>query len=214
MTLQLESYLAQIERWPKTGQRILAQYDSETIVVYQAYSPEIGHFAGRHGYFGDGFSLNRMSWIKPNFLWMMYRSGWGTKPGQEVVLAVWLKRSAFDSILGQAAHSTYQPNVYDSYEAWQAAVARSPVRVQWDPDHHPSGAKQNRRAIQLGLRGAVLANYAREWIVHLEDISPLVAEERQHVANRRYAELFTPRETVYPVPDEVVARKLQVDPTP
>src|SRR5262245_58806343 len=26
-----------------------------------------------------------MSWIKLNFLWMMFRSGWGTKPDQEVI---------------------------------------------------------------------------------------------------------------------------------
>ncbi|GET40082.1 hypothetical protein MiSe_48900 [Microseira wollei NIES-4236] len=78
MKLVTESYLAQIDRWPKTGRHILAQFDDESIVVYQAYRPAIGHFAASHGYFGGEFSLNRMSWIKPNFLWMMYRSGWGT----------------------------------------------------------------------------------------------------------------------------------------
>ncbi|WP_216092858.1 DUF4291 family protein [Candidatus Marithrix sp. Canyon 246] len=26
-----------------------------------------------------------MTWIKTNFLWMMYRSEWGTKQGQETV---------------------------------------------------------------------------------------------------------------------------------
>ncbi|WP_141653813.1 DUF4291 family protein, partial [Erwinia billingiae] len=25
------------------------------------------------------FSMTRMTWIKPSFLWMMYRSGWGMK---------------------------------------------------------------------------------------------------------------------------------------
>ncbi|MFM7854759.1 MAG: DUF4291 family protein [Flammeovirgaceae bacterium] len=29
-----------------------------------------------------GLSLNRMTWMKPNFLWMMYRSGWATKHNQ------------------------------------------------------------------------------------------------------------------------------------
>ena len=43
-------------------------------------------------------NYNRMSWIKPNFLWMMYRSNWGRSQGQEVVLAVRLKRSFFDSL--------------------------------------------------------------------------------------------------------------------
>jgi hypothetical protein len=29
-----------------------------------------------------------LTWIKPPFLWMMYRCGWATKPGQETVLDV------------------------------------------------------------------------------------------------------------------------------
>ena len=93
---------------PKIGRYILAQFDEEGVIVYQAYRPAIGHFAATHGYFGgDHFSLNRMSWIKPNFLWMMYRSGWGQKEGQEVVLAVKIKREAFDIILTNAVWSTY-----------------------------------------------------------------------------------------------------------
>jgi Domain of unknown function (DUF4291) len=42
--------------------------------------------------------------MKPNFLWMMFRSGWGMKEGQETILAIWLKRSAFDTLLEQAVH--------------------------------------------------------------------------------------------------------------
>ncbi|HBY80241.1 MAG TPA: DUF4291 domain-containing protein, partial [Cyanobacteria bacterium UBA11148] len=72
----------------------------------------IGHFAAQHGYFGGEFSLKRMSWIKTNFLWMMYRSGWGTKADQEVVLAIWLKRSAFEEILAAAVPSSYVPELY------------------------------------------------------------------------------------------------------
>src|SRR5581483_8831594 len=97
--------------------------------------------------------LDRMSWIKSNFLWMMFRSGWGTKEGQEVVLAVWLKRPAFEAVLQQAVHSTFVPELYAGREDWKQAVARSCVRLQWDPDHDPSVAKVERRAIQLGLRG-------------------------------------------------------------
>ena len=137
MNLITEPYLAQDARWPRSGRHILAQFDAESVVVYQAYRPEIGHFAARHGYFGGGFSLGRMSWIKPNFLWMMYRSGWGTKEGQEVTLAVRLRRDAFDEILRLAVHSTFMPEVYGTHEAWQRAVAGSDVRLQWDPDHGP-----------------------------------------------------------------------------
>lgn len=92
-------------------------------MVYQAYRPEIARFAAANGYFGDGFSLNRMSWIKPNFLWMMHRSGWAQKQGQEHVLAVRLHRENFDAILAQAVPSSYAPELYASREAWSAAVA-------------------------------------------------------------------------------------------
>jgi hypothetical protein len=119
MPLITEPYIPQVARWPASGRHILAQFDAESVVVYQAYRPEIGHFASRHGYFGGAFSLNRMSWIKPNFLWMMNRSGWGTREGQEVTLAVRLRRDAFDEILRRAIHSSFVPEVYGTEDAWK-----------------------------------------------------------------------------------------------
>jgi hypothetical protein len=208
--LLTERYLEQRPRWPSSGRPILAQFDAESVVVYQAYRPEIGHFAAEHGYFGGAFNFDRMSWIKPNFLWMMFRSGWGTKPDQEVTLAVWLKRSAFDAILQEAVHSTFVPEVYGSEAEWKRAVAGSSVRLQWDPDHDPSGAKVERRALQLGLRGEMLARYAREWIVRIEDISPFVAEQRGHAQPTAYDQLALPREEVYPVADAETAARLGV----
>ncbi|MEG4444949.1 DUF4291 domain-containing protein [Microcoleus sp. AT9_B5] len=209
MKLRTEPYLNQVSNWPKTGRHILAQFDENTVVVYQAYRPAIGLFAAAQGYFGGEFSLNRMSWIKPNFLWMMYRSAWGTKPGQEVILAVWLKRSAFDEILASAVYSKFVPAVYGSEKSWQQAVKNSAVRLQWDPDSHPSGAKLERRAIQLGLRGSVLASYAREWIVNIEDISEFVQQQLQYKGGDR-SQLFTPCETLYPVTDPDISHKLRL----
>ena len=119
MNLITETYLEQNKRWPKTGNHILAQFDDKSVVVYQAYNPSIGHFAASHGYFGGEFKLNRMSWIKTNFLWMMYRSGWATKIGQEVILAIKIKREAFDSILSQAIHSTFKPEIYETRVKWK-----------------------------------------------------------------------------------------------
>jgi hypothetical protein len=204
MRLIAEPYLSQKAHWPTSGRPVLAQFDAGSVVVYQAYRPEIGHFAARHGYFGGGFSLGRMSWIKPNFLWMMYRSGWGTKPGQEVTLAVRLRRDAFNEVLGRAVHSTFVPEVYGTEDAWKKAVADSDVRLQWDPDHGPAGAPLERRAIQLGLRGDSLARYASEWLLEVEDISEFVAEQRSN-ARAPYDLLVTPRERVYPWGDPEVA---------
>jgi Domain of unknown function (DUF4291) len=211
MRLITEPYRTQEACWPRTGRHILAQYDADSIVVYQAYKPAIGHFARKHGYFGGEFSFDRMSWIKANFLWMMYRSGWGTKEGQEVTLAVRIRRNAFDDILRAATHATFVPEVYPSHADWQESVAKSAVRLQWDPDHHPSGARCERRAIQLGLRGDMLARYARDWIVDIEDISNFVEQQRRHVNQGAYDELVTPRESVYDVNDPAVARKLGID---
>jgi hypothetical protein len=208
MKLTTESYQAQAARWPRTGRHILAQFDSDSVVVYQAYRPSIGRFAAEHGYFGGEFSLARMSWIKPNFLWMMYRCGWGTKPDQEVVLAVRLRRAAFDEILAQAVPSRFESDLFATPAAFRDAVANSSVRLQWDPDHDPSGAPVERRAIQLGLRGEVLRCYAREWIVDIQDISPFVAEQRAHAGQAGWPQLATPSEEIYPVTGPGVAQRV------
>ena len=75
------------------------------------------------------------------------------------MLAVRLKRSAFDEILRLAVHSSFVPEVYENEAAWKAAVGKSDVRLQFDPDYNPSGAPVERRAIQLGLRGEILAKW-------------------------------------------------------
>src|SRR3984893_10286096 len=146
MVLVTEAYSEQVKVWPKDGRHILAQFDDRTVIVYQAYRADIGRFAAEHGKFGGDFSYSRMSWVKPNFLWMMYRSGWGTKEGQEVTLALRLRREFFDSVLAAAVPSTWDPEQVPSEDEWSKAVSHSSVRLQWDPDHHPSGAKLERRA--------------------------------------------------------------------
>src|SRR5262249_7832347 len=156
-----EPYLAQAARWPSSGRHIMAQYDAASIIVYQAYRPAIGRFAATHGYFGGELSLTRMGWIKPGFLWMRYRWGGGTQSGQEAVLAIRLQRTAVDTILAEAVHSHFMSEVYGDEAAWRAALERSSVRLQWDPDHDPAGKPLERRAIQLGLRGEALQRYSR-----------------------------------------------------
>jgi len=79
MELTLKKYKEQLQGWPHKGHHIMAQYDDEKIIVYQSYRKEIGEFVIKNQYFGGAFSLERMTWIKPNFLWMMYRNGWGNK---------------------------------------------------------------------------------------------------------------------------------------
>lgn len=196
MPLDFEPYQLQLPHWPTSGRHVLAQFDAETIIVYQAYRPAIAGYAVAHGHFGGDFSFNRMSWVKPNFLWMMFRSGWGTKPNQEVTLALRIRRNFFDSLLAGAVPSSFWPDRYAAEADWKRAVATSDVRVQWDPDHHPSGAKLERRAVQLGLRGDALEQFARRELLEVLDISAFVAGQREALATLGVAGLVTPRERV------------------
>lgn len=151
-----------------------------------------------------------MSWVKPNFLWMMYRCGWGTKADQEITLAVRIKRAFFDAALAAAVPSSFGASGTTDNEQWKRDVAASQVRLQWDPDHDRSGGKCERRAIQLGLRGEMLRQYAREAILEIEDISEFVAAQRSH-AHPPYADLMMPRERVYVPGDAAIGARLGLD---
>lgn len=129
---------------------------------------------------------------------MAFRCGWATKENQEVVLAVSLRREAFDSLLADAVSSVFDPARYATEAEWKQALASSDVRQQWDPDHDPGGGSITRRALQLGLRGEPLARYAREWIVAIEDLTDYVREQRPHALSGDWKHLRTPLERTYP----------------
>src|SRR5215475_7737716 len=106
---------------------IRAVYSDRTVRVYQAYRPEIALPALKAGRFVPPFSMNRMTWIKPSFNWMMYRSGYGTKPGQEVVLGIDITREGFEWALKNAVLSKFTPAVHASLEKWQNLLKANPV---------------------------------------------------------------------------------------
>jgi hypothetical protein len=210
--VKTEAYLEQSARWPSAGRHILAHFDDETIVVYQAYRPAIARYAIEHGAFGGpDFSFARMSWVKPNFLWMMYRSGWGAKRDQEVILGLRLRRGFFERLLALAVPSSPGVGPHATHAAWQAAVAGSDVRLQWDPDHDPSGQRVERRAIQLGLRGELLREYAAAQILEVIDMTPLVTEQRPHSKREAWPRLRTPEEHVYRPREAETARNVGLD---
>jgi hypothetical protein len=195
-TFITKPYLQQLSTWPSEGRHIMAHYDETSIIVYQAYRADIAQHAVEHQRFGGAFSYTRMSWIKPNFLWMMFRCGWASKPGQEHVLAIRLPRAFFDELLHQAVISTFDAAQYQSMEAWQAAVKKSDVRLQWDPDHDPIGKSLARRAVQLGLRGEALRRYGQIAPLSIEDITEFVREQSAN-AKPPFASLHIPEEKEY-----------------
>ena len=128
-------------------------------------------------------------------MWMMYRAGWATKPNQERILAVKLKKEGFEEILLQAVASSFKPDIYDSHEHWKTRLQASPVRLQWDPDHNPIGEKLERKAIQIGLKGKILERFNDEWITAIQDITPFVKEQHQF-AKGDFSKLEVPIERV------------------
>lgn len=208
--MKVADYDEVVKTWPNEGRHILASHDAESLVVYQAYRPAIGRYAAEHQRFGGEFSFSRMSWIKPNFLWMMYRSAWGTKEGQEVILAVTIPRSLFDEILAVAVPSSFDAARYQGVDEWKAALEKSEVRLQWDPDHAPDGSPEKRRAIQLGLRGGMLRRYAETEVIRIEDISEFVAEQRELVSSSKHR-LQVPFEGVYRPSRENAIRAVGLD---
>ncbi|WP_436777462.1 DUF4291 domain-containing protein [Yinghuangia sp. YIM S09857] len=182
--------------------RIRADFDARSIVVYQAYSPSIADAALRAQRFVPPFSYGRMTWIKPSFLWLMHRSNWARKPGQQRILAVRVTREGWEKALARAVLTTADPD----------AVAQADVHVQWDPERSPRGAALNHYSIQVGVGRALVREFAEDWVVGITDLTPtahrIVELVRSGRADR--AKALLPGEKVYPVP-AAIARRIGVD---
>ena len=178
---------------------IRAEYDNDTITVYQAYNKEIALNAIENQTFVTPFKFSRMTWIKPSFLWMMYRSGWATKEGQEYILKIKIKRSGFDWALQNSCLSHFDKDIYTTKDYWKLQLKKAPVRIQWDPERNIQLQPLEHRAIQIGLSGIAVYQYAQEWIVSIEDITPLSKQIRQLVLDKdiKEAKSLLPREKFF-----------------
>ena len=151
---------------------IRALYDNSTITVYQAYHSVIAQAAVQNQTFVSPlFKKTRMTWLKPSFLWMMYRSGWATKENQEHILAIKIRRSGFEWALQNSSLSQFDSLIHASYKDWKEKLHNSPIRIQWDPERDILLETLPYRAIQIGLSGIGVEKYLAEWIVQIEDIT-------------------------------------------
>ncbi|NHA05948.1 DUF4291 domain-containing protein [Mucilaginibacter sp. HC2] len=212
MKIDTELYQDSLKRLPDAGQRILAHQKDDLIVVYQAYKHGIADFAVANQYLGGpDFSYSRMSWIKPGFLWMMYRCGWAEKENQERVLALWIQKSDFENILEQAVLSSFNSLYHESHEQWKSDLATKEVRLQWDPDHNPYGNKLQRRAIQIGLKGEALAGFGKKQIRLIEDVTGFVKEQKVLLDDGHINHLAIPVETVFDSKNQQLKDKIGVE---
>jgi hypothetical protein len=194
-------------QWPLQGRHVLASFDDDVIVVYQAFNESIAKYAvEKQTFLGcPGYCPHRMTWIKTNFLWMMYRCGWCMKDAnQSRVLAIHLMRSGFDEIIRRSVDVSLRLSVDD--QQFESSLKNGDVRCQWDPDHDPSGEKEKRRAIQLGLKGSSANEFVSRWIVKIEDITDdFVVPQAATAQSQDWSNLMVPFERVYlPLHQEVV----------
>jgi hypothetical protein len=181
---------------------IRAIYDESTIRVYQAYSDEIADTALVHGTFvSPPFKLDRMTWIKPSFLWMMYRAGWGYKDdGQRRILAIDVIREGFDWALANGCPS--HPDASITKEEWHRRKNSSPVRIQWDPERNLHLDPLPYRSIQIGLGNQAVDRYVNHWIRKITDITDLAHSIYSLVSENKldHARAMLPSERVYQDP--------------
>lgn len=187
---------------------IRADYDRDTIVVYQAYREAIGKPAIENKRFVPPFSYTRMTWIKPSFLWMMERSNYGQKSGQEYILAIRIKCSAWEYALSQAVLTHPSHRVYSNGEVWRQMFDDAKVHVQWDPERSIRGGKLDYRSIQVGISRHLIQEYNEDWIVDIKDYTPLANKIYKLRLDGRHdkAKELLPKEKVYPVSDEIMKR--------
>jgi Domain of unknown function (DUF4291) len=182
-------------------QQIRAVYDERTIRVYQAYNDDVADAALARGLFvSPPFKIDRMTWIKPSFLWMMYRAGWGYKDeGQRRILAIDISREGFEWALEHSCPS--HPETSMSKENWSKLKDSSPVRIQWDPERNLRLEPLSHRAIQVGLSKMAVQLYVNEWIQKITDISDVAHTIHEHLAKNRadQAQSMLPLEVPYPI---------------
>jgi len=169
--------------------KIKAEFDEEGVYFYQAFKPSIADFAVANQRFGgDDFNPSRMTWIKPSFAWVLYRSGYATKSDQERILKIKISHEAVSAILaacvcpeGGATH----PPTPIAASSTRSSCGRSRGVVQWDPARDitrfdPKNTKVPRRmlrerAIQIGVQGGLSEFYVGS-ALSIEDVTELARE--------------------------------------
>ena len=128
---------------------------------------------------------------------MMYRCGWGKKENQENILAIDMKRNAFDFLVQNAIMSTYKEDMGISYAEWKEQIKKSDIRCQWDPERDVFGNPLKYRSIQLGLRGEAVKKFVNEWIVNISDVTDYVKELSKKKNSGEDISLLLPKEKIY-----------------
>jgi hypothetical protein len=189
--------------------QIRADYDDETITVYQAYSEAIATAAVQKQKLNasDQFSVDRMTWIKPSWNWMMYRSGFGYKDArQSRILAIKMKHEHFFELLRRARVNEHT----ETGQSGKVGAEKGTVVVQWDPERSEMIGKYDYRSIQIGISRHDCKQWIEEWIESIEDVTERAKKHKEAVDQKLTSEAIiaarlVPTERPFEVPDDVKA---------
>ena len=175
-----------------------AQFDHEGVYFYQAYNYDIANWALEQQKFGGPlYNITRMTWIKPSFAWVLYRSGYGKKKNQTRILKIKLSHDTVASeLLFQLQNRL---NLFDR-NFIQGILSECRCghgggggngRVQWDPARdilegekgEPKKKYSRHRAIQIGVKGKLNEFYVAQTI-SIEDVTELAHKVCQAHASK------------------------------
>lgn len=191
---------------------IRAYYTNDFIRVYQAFNSSIAESAVySQRFIPPYFKIQRATWLKPSFMWMMYRCGWATKENQERVLAVDITHEGFQWALSNSCLSHFDKEVYSTQSEWEKNKAGAPVVIQWDPERDIFLNKLAFKTIQIGLLPDASLLYITKWIVKISDITESVKQIKHLIDVGKLSEIFShlPVEQPYPVPTDI-GRKIGI----
>jgi hypothetical protein len=181
--------------------QIRALYDRDTITVYQAYNQHIAQLEVQQQKFVSPFSFQRMTWIKPSFLWLMERSHWATKSNQNHILAIRIQRDFWEYLLQQSIHTDPTLSAHKNGEHWFESFENAKVHIQWDPERNLKGTKLEQRSIQIGISRFLIQTFNNTAIHSIQDITLLVKKMAQfrRLGQYKHAEKLLPKQRIYPL---------------
>lgn len=160
-----------------TVQIFRASYDEEGVYFYQAYNDEIANYALQLQTLGGPFwNPNRMTWIKPSFAWMLYRSGYGSKDAnQKRVLKIKLCHEALAELLTGSVMGRGKRGA-DTYVQWDPERDIRKVELGSNGSLEPAKVEDVfNRAIQIGFAREASVQYTKN-ILSIQDVTELAKE--------------------------------------
>jgi hypothetical protein len=111
--------------------------------------------------------------------------------------------------LGVLTHP--ERTIYPNPSEWEARFQSAVVHIQWDTERSIRGAALNQYSIQVGISRQLIREYVDEWIVRIEDMTPVVAKIHTSLkaGDEKNAKRLLPVERVYVV-EPAIAQRIHI----